>query len=115
MIKEITQEAFEQEVLKEQGLVLLDFWGPQCTICKALEPKIEKLDEDHPELKVVKMNIVGNRKFCMSLRVMSLPTFIFYKNGQLLKTFVMPEAANISALEKFVEENISQKNRGAAS
>ncbi len=100
MIKEITQEAFEQEVLKEQGLVLLDFWGPQCAICKALEPKIEKLGEDYPELKVVKMNIVGNRKFCMALHVMSLPTFIFYKNGQLLKAFVMPEAAKYFGVGK---------------
>lgn len=112
MIKDVTQENFEEEVLKSQGLVLVDFWGPQCAVCKALEPKIEKLGENHPELKIVKMNIVGNRRFCMSLHVMSLPTFIFYKDGQPLKTFVMPEAQNIPELEKFIEENTSLKNGG---
>lgn len=86
MIQEVNKDNFEEEVLKAEKPVMVDFWGPTCAQCKALMPIVEKIAEDFADkLKVVKMNIVGNRIIFVQQQIMGLPTFIFYKNGQEVK------------------------------
>lgn len=61
---------------------MVDFWGPQCRPCLALMPVVEQLENDYTgSLKVTKVNATQNRMLCARLRVMSLPTFLFYQDG----------------------------------
>lgn len=88
MITEVTKDNFEEEVLKSEKPVMVDFWGPKCPHCLALMPRVEKIAEKYADkLKVTKMNMTGNMLFCMKagLKITGLPTFIFFKNGQEVK------------------------------
>ncbi len=80
----IDKDNFESEVVKSDVPVIVDFWGPQCAPCLALMPEVEKLAEEYEgRIKIGKLNSAENRRFCMSLKIMGLPTFLFYKNGEM--------------------------------
>lgn len=80
---EINSDSFEQEVLRSSQPVLLDFWGPRCGPCLALMPKVEALSERYGEkVKLARIEAPGNRRLCLTLKVLSLPTFLFFKNGK---------------------------------
>ena len=80
---EINSNSFEQEVLHSSQPVLIDFWGPQCSPCLALMPKVEDLAERYKDkVKITKVEAPKNRRLCLTLKVMSLPTFLFFKNGK---------------------------------
>ncbi len=104
MVYEVTKDTFDQEVLQEtEKLVLVDFWGPSCAPCMALMPHVEKLSETYAKnLKVVKVDIQGNRMLAIKLQILSLPTFIFFKNGKEIKRLT----SNITAqsLEKEIQD-----------
>ncbi|MDR1921615.1 MAG: thioredoxin family protein [Candidatus Adiutrix sp.] len=77
------KDNFEAEAVKSDIPVIVDFWGPQCAPCLALMPEVEKLAEEYDgKIKIGKLNSAENRRFCMSMKVMGLPTFLFYKNGE---------------------------------
>lgn len=81
----IDKDNFEEEIVKSAIPAIVDFWGPQCAPCLALMPEIEKLAAEYEgRIKMGKLNSAENRRFCMSLKVMGLPTFLFYKNGECL-------------------------------
>lgn len=80
---EVTTENFDQEVLKSSQPVLVDFWGPQCGPCLALMPQVEGLSEKYQgRVKMTKVEAPKSRRLCLNLRVMGLPTFLFYKDGK---------------------------------
>ena len=80
---EIDKDNFESEVTGSATPVVLAFWGPQCGPCLALMPDVEKLAESYGDkLKICKVNVAGNRRLCIGLKVMSVPTFLFYKGGE---------------------------------
>jgi len=80
---EVSSETFEKEVVQSEKPVLVDFWGPQCAPCLALMPQIEKLEQTYGDkIKITKINASKNRRLCLQLKVLGLPTFLFYKNGQ---------------------------------
>ena len=80
---EIDKDSFEKEVEQSAEPVVLDFWGPQCGPCLALMPDVEKLAESYAgKVKFGKVNVAGNRRLCIQLKVMSVPTFLFYKGGE---------------------------------
>jgi thioredoxin 1 len=79
---ELNRDNYESEILNSKEPVLVDFWGPQCKPCLALMPLLESIEKDYTgKLKVAKVNATGNRMLCARLRVMGLPTFLFYKDG----------------------------------
>ena len=79
---EIDANNFVQEVEQSNQPVVLDFWGPQCGPCLALMPDVEKLAESYEgKAKFCKVNVAGNRRLCIQLKVMSVPTILFYKEG----------------------------------
>ena len=81
MPTEVTRDNFDSEVLESEGLVLLDFWGPQCKPCLALMPAVDELEKEYVgKIKFGKINATENRMLCAKLRVMGLPTFLFYKD-----------------------------------
>ena len=80
----VSKDTFEQQVLQSELPVLVDFWGPKCVPCLGLMPVVEELAERYDgQVKFCKVNSAENRRLAIQLRVMSLPTFLFYKNGEL--------------------------------
>ena len=79
----LNKENFEEEVLKSDLPVLVDFWGPQCQPCLALMPFVENLATKRGGiLKVTKVEAPWNRRLCLNLKVMGLPTFLLYRYGE---------------------------------
>ena len=82
LVIELNRDDDESEILNSKEPILVDFWGPQCKPCIALMPAVERIEKDYVgKLKVAKVNAAGNRMLCARLRVMGLPTFLFYKGG----------------------------------
>jgi len=78
----VTSDTFEDEVLRSPTPVVVDFWGPACAPCLALMPQLERLEQAYADkAKFVKIDASKNRRLCMGLRVIGLPTFLFYNNG----------------------------------
>jgi thioredoxin 1 len=89
MPKAITDAEFEKEVIQSKLPVVVDFWAPWCGPCKAMLPIVEQLaTELDGKVNFVKMNVDENSEIPGKLQVMSIPTFMIYKDGQALKTFV---------------------------
>ena len=104
MSVELNRDNYEVEAAQARGVVLVDFWGPQCKPCLALTPAVEKIEEDLGErLKVGKVDATKNRMLCARLRVMSLPTFIVYKDGSE-KTRLTGEELKASEIREAVEK-----------
>jgi thioredoxin 1 len=83
---EITEANYETEVVKTQGFVLADFWSTSCQHCKALMPFVDSLAETYQDaLKIVKVERSANRDLFIKKMVMTLPTFILFKDGQEVK------------------------------
>lgn len=94
----IDKDNYEQEVLKSDLPVIVDFWGPQCAPCLALMPEVEKLAADYEgKIKIGKLNSAENRRYCMSLKIMGLPTFLFYKNGEI-QTKLSGDEVNVDSI-----------------
>ena len=79
---EVNSATFAAEVVQSDKPVVVDFWGPQCAPCLALMPQVEKLAAAYGDMfKVVKVDASKNRRLCLELKVLGLPTYLFYKNG----------------------------------
>ena len=85
MVKAITDATFEQET--KDGLVLIDFWATWCGPCRMQGPILDKLSEELPEdeLKIVKMDVDENPATARDFGIMSIPTLLFKKDGQVVK------------------------------
>ena len=83
MAIDLSSDRFEQEVLKSNVPVLVDFWGPKCAPCLALMPEVESLETKYgASFKITKVDASNNRRMCLSLKVLGLPTFLIYKDGK---------------------------------
>lgn len=86
---DVNKENYESEVNQAAIPVLVDFWGPRCAGCLALMPVVDMLAEKYQgRLKVVKVDASQNRRLCMNLRVMGLPTFLLVENGRDVERIV---------------------------
>jgi len=80
----VNGENFEVEVKESKVPVVVDFWGPQCGPCLALIPQIEAVAGTFEgRVKFCKLNAAENRRLCISQKVMSLPTFLFFRDGEV--------------------------------
>ncbi len=83
MVNEINDQNFENEVIKSATPVVVDFWAAWCGPCRMLAPLTEKMAEDYTgKVKFCKINVDENPQTAMKYGVMSIPTLIFFKNGQ---------------------------------
>lgn len=83
----ITKANFEQEVLKSDVPVVVDFWATWCGPCKMLAPVIEEIAQEG-KVKVGKINVDDEGELAVKFNVMSIPTVMLFKDGQVVKTTV---------------------------
>lgn len=84
----VTASTFETEVLKSEQPVLVDFWAAWCGPCKMLMPIVEELAQSQDEIKVCKVNVDDEAQLAMQFKVMTIPTLIAFKNGEVLGKLV---------------------------
>ena len=88
-VHEVTDAAFDKEVVKNSQLTLVDFWAEWCGPCKALGPTIDSLaDQFAGKMKVCKMNVDENPNTPTQYRIRGIPTLLFFKGGQLVDQLV---------------------------
>ena len=87
-VLEITTDNFEKEVLQSEVPVLVDFWAVWCGPCQMQGPVIEEAAEAYPEIKVVKLNVDEQGAVAQKYGVMSIPTLIVFKGGEIYKKAV---------------------------
>lgn len=84
----VTVENFEEEVLKETKPVLVDFWASWCGPCKMLSPIVEQLSEELSQVKICKVNIDEQSELAEKFKVMSIPTLLVFRDGELVNKAV---------------------------
>lgn len=88
-VQEFTDQNFEQEVIKSDVPVLVDFWAEWCMPCRMLAPTIEKIAEAYAgKVKVGKLDTDANRDTSMKYGISAIPTVLLFKGGEVAQKFV---------------------------
>jgi thioredoxin len=100
-LTEVTDNNFAAEVLESAQPVLVDFWAPWCGPCRIIAPHLEELDAERDDLTIVKMNVDENPQTAAKYGIMSIPTLLLFKNGEVAKQVVgaLPKARLQQELE----------------
>lgn len=100
---EFTDQNFEQEVLKSDQPVLVDFWAPWCGPCQMMGPIIEELAKEmEGKAKIGKLNVDEHSEMASKFGIMSIPALKIFKNGEIAKEFVGVQDKD--SLKKELEE-----------
>ena len=84
----INKTKFQQEVMQSEKPELLDFWAPWCGPCRMVVPLVEQIAEERSDIKVGKINVDEQPELAAQFRVMSIPTLVVMKNGQIVNQSV---------------------------
>ena len=84
-VTKITNDNFEEEVLNAKEPVLVDFWATWCGPCQTMGPLVEEIAEERADIKVCKLDVDQEPDLARQYRVMSIPTFLVFKEGEVVK------------------------------
>jgi thioredoxin 1 len=84
----ITKENFENEVLKSEKTVLLDFWASWCGPCRMVSPIVDEIANEYPEYKVGKVNVDEQPELAATFEIMSIPSLFVLKDGKVVNSSV---------------------------
>ncbi|MFC2141794.1 thioredoxin [Acidobacteriota bacterium] len=99
----VTDENFEDEVIGSELPVLVDFWAVWCGPCRMVAPFVEQIAEEYKDrLKVAKLNVDENQRVPAKYGIMSIPTLLLFKGGELQETIVgaLPKDKIVAAVSK---------------
>ena len=82
-LQDVSDANFQAEVIESETPVLVDFWAPWCGPCRVVAPVLEEIAGERPDLRIVKLNVDDNQQTAAQFDVLSIPTMIVFKNGQL--------------------------------
>ncbi len=96
MVLDVTDQNFEEEVIKSTQPVLVDLWAPWCGPCRMVAPVVESLAEKYEgKFKFCRLNVDENPKTATKYGIMSIPTLMFFKDGKVADTVIgaVPETS----------------------
>ena len=85
----LTSKNYDEEVVKSQIPVLIDFWATWCGPCRAMMPVVEQIaNESEGKIKVCKVNVDNNQELAVKYNITNIPTLLFFKNGSLVNSSI---------------------------
>ena len=84
----ITKQNFQEEVMKSDKKVLIDFWAAWCGPCRMVSPVVDEIAAERPDIKVCKVNVDEEQELAASFQVMSIPALVVMENGKIVNQAV---------------------------
>ena len=96
----VTDQTFDADVIKSSIPVLVDFWAVWCGPCRMQDPILHELEKEYDDkIKIAKLNVDENPQTAANFGIMSIPTLMLFKNGQIVKQMI-----GVQSKEKLMEE-----------
>jgi thioredoxin 1 len=87
-LTDVTDSTFQAEVIESEKPVLVDFWAAWCGPCRVVAPVLEEIASERDDLRIVKLDVDANQQTAANYDVLSIPTMILFKNGQVAKKII---------------------------